>query len=270
MRRRQIRSALDAGQHYHYFHPVFRFFYRTTAAFACLAASLASSSTSLLAGEGYVTAGIGGGLKTLNSYQAIIYAPFGKLSESGLILRGWTRSFRFAYQTDLPAASNVTISAMGLSVEGEAGWQFTLDQLRIAVFGGIVWRQHMLLPDDPGSTLDQSRIGFSATIDGEYKFSDDYGIMANASFLQGFDQFWVQAKPYRNINFGGNWKFGLDVSSAGGADYNNSRVGVFASDYEFSFWSGKRMFLGAEAGVKFSLKDKQTTPYAGINVGYLF
>ena len=243
---------------------------RTKFAFALLPVSLLTFPQNLQAGEGYITAGIGGGLKTLNSYQAIIYAPFGSLSDNGLILRDWTKAFRFGYQTDLPAASNVSISAMGLSLEGEIGWRFNFNQSSLAVYGGIVWRQHKLLPDDPGSTLDKDRIGFSATLDGEYKFSPDYAIMANASYLQGFDQFWVQAKPYKNMKLGGNWKFGLDISSAGGRDYNNSRIGIFASDYEFSFWSGKRMFLGAEAGVKFSLKDKETTPYAGINIGYLF
>jgi len=234
---------------------------------SCLIIALVAPSN-LQAGQVYLTAGIGGGLKTLNSYQAIIYAPFGTLSDSGLILRGWNKAFRFAYQTDLPAANDITITATGLSMEGEAGWQFSFDQIRIAVFGGIVWRKYSLNPDDPGSTLGKARIGFSATVDGEYKFTPDYGVMANASYLQGFDQYWIQAKPYMKVADG--WKIGLDASSAGGSNYNNTRIGVFASDYELSFWAGKRIFLGGEAGVKFSFKDNKTTPYIGVNIGYLF
>ncbi len=264
MNRELVLLAHQAGRQNHVLLP----FYRSMIAIGCLIAPLVTVPTSLIAGETYITAGVSSGPKTLNSYQAIIYAPFGSLSESGLILRGWSKSFGFSYQTDLPGADNAQIKALGLSVEGEAGWQFAFDQARMAVYGGVVWRKYSLTPADPGSTLDKSRIGFSATIDGEYKFSNDYGIMANASYLQGFNQFWVQAKPY--VKVGNGWKIGLDAASAGGKDYNNSRIGLFASDYELTFWAGKRIFLGGEAGVQFSFKDNKTTPYAGINIGYLF
>ncbi len=260
MHRQQNRPACKTGPPNFHFLPCCRP--------VMVVAFLLATPTPLLADQGYITAGIGGGLKTLNSYQGVIYAPFGSLSESGLILRGWTKAFRFAYQTDLPTASNVTISAMGLSIEGEAGWQFAFDQTRIAVFGGLVWRKYTLSPNDPGSNINKSRLSFSASVDGEYKFTPDYGIMANASFLQGFNQYWAQAKPYMKV--ADSWKIGLDTSSAGGKDYNNSRIGLFASDYEFSLWPASRLFLGGEAGVKFSFKDNKTTPYAGINVGYLF
>ncbi|HFC04350.1 MAG TPA: cellulose biosynthesis protein BcsS [Rhizobiales bacterium] len=222
-----------------------------------------------LAGQGYVIAGFGGGPKALNSYQGVIYAPFGSLSETGLILRGWNKAFRFSYKTDLgPTARNVPILALGLSVEGEIGWQQKFDHGRIAGYGGIVWRDHYLAPADPGSDLTKARIGFSATLDGEYTFSPDYGVLANASFLVGFNQYWVQAKPYMKV--GDGWKIGLDAASAGGKTYNNTRFGLFVSDFEFSLWSKKRMFLGAEAGGQFSVKDNLFSPYVGVNVGYLF
>ncbi len=232
-------------------------------------ATLYTATSPLMAGQGYITAGFAGGPKALNSYQGIIYAPFGNLSETGLVLRTWNKAFRFSYKTDLgPTALNVPITALGLSLEGEAGWQFANDQGRIALYGGIVWRDHFLTPDDSRSSLSKSRIGFSATLDGEYKLSADYGVMANASFLQGFNQYWVQSRPYMKV--GDGWKVGLDAASSGGKDYNNTRLGIFASDFEYSFWSKKRMFFGAEAGIQFSLKDNRFTPYAGLNMGYLF
>ena len=228
-------------------------------------------------GQGYILAGFSTSdfksPKALNSYQGIIYAPFGNLSETGLILRAWNKAYHFTYETDLSRnARNIEISVLGLSVEGEVGWQIANDLGRIALYGGMVWRDHTLTPNDPGSDLNKSRIGFSATIDGEYKYSNDYGIIANASYLQGFNQYWVQAKPY--IKFGDGWKIGLDATNFGGKDYHLARTGVFLSDFEFSLWpknwSKKRLFLGAEAGVQLSFKDKQLNSYAGLNIGYLF
>ena len=229
---------------------------------------LTTTPASLGAGQGYITAGVGGGQKTLDSYQAIIYAPFSNLSETGLILRGWSKAYKFSYDTSLPTANNITISALGLGLEAEAGWQFSFDQARIALYGGLVWRKHTLSPADPGSHLGKSRIGFSTTFDGQYDFSSNYGILANASFLHGFNQYWAQVKPF--VKVGDGWKAGLETSSAGGKDYNNSRFGLFASDYELTFWAGKRIFLGGQAGIQFSFKENRVTPYAGIHLGYLF
>jgi len=230
-----------------------------------------------LPGQGYILAGFSTSdfksPKALNSYQGIIYAPFGNLSQTGLILRAWNKAYRFTYETDLSRnARNTEISVLGLSVEGEVGWQIANDLGRIALYDGLVWRDHTLSPNDPGSNLNKSRIGFSASVDGEYKYSNDYGIMANASYLEGFNQYWVQAKPY--MKFGDGWKIGLDAASFGGKNYRLARTGLFVSDFEFSLWpkswSKKRLYLGAEAGVQFSFRDKQLNPYAGLNVGYLF
>lgn len=227
-----------------------------------------NSKESHSSGQGYITAGIAGGPTALNSYQAIIYAPFGSLSDTGLILRAWNKAFRFSYKTDLPTANDVTINALGLSVEGEVGWQYAGEHGRVALYGGIVWRDHFLTPNDPGANLSKSRFGVSVTLDGEYKIAPDYGIMANASFLQGYNQYWTQIKPYMMV--GDGRKIGLDLASAGGKSYNITQIGLFASDFEYSFWPGKRMFWGARAGVRLSLKKAKPAPYAGINMGYLF
>lgn len=228
----------------------------------------------IIPGQGYLLSGFATSdfksPKALNSYQGIIYAPFGSLSETGLILRAWNKAYRFTYKTDLSRnARNIEISALGLSLEGEVGWQFANQQGRIALYGGIVWRDHKLTPNDSSSSLEKSRIGFSGTLDGEYKYSDQFGIMANASYLEGFDQYWTQIKPY--VKFSDTWKIGFDGASFGGKDYHLGRAGVFVSDFEFSLWPlNQPMFLGAEVGVQFSFKDKQFNPYAGLSVGYLF
>lgn len=221
------------------------------------------------AGQGYILSGIGGGGKdTFDAYQGIIYAPFGSLSETGLIVRGWSKAFRFTYNTSLPGIPSAQISALGMSLEAEAGWQYAKGPLRVAAFAGLVWRDHFLTPNDPGSNLSKSRFGFSATIDGQYKLTDNFGIMANGSFLQGFNQYWAEMKPYYQMQ--GGWKVGADFAGFGGKGYNTTRAGIFFSDYEFSLWSKKRLFLGGQAGAQFSFENNRVAPYIGLNAGYLF
>jgi hypothetical protein len=230
-------------------------------------------STPAQAAQIYTLSGVGGGLKSLESYQGIIYSPTGGLSESGPILRLWNKAFRFTYRTDLPTARNVTISALGLSFEGEAGWQFVGKPGRIAFYGGIVWRDHFLTPSDPGANLTKARLGFSATLDGAYTISDDFSIMANASFLQGFNQYWIQIKPYTPMRRSGQsnqWKLGLDMAGFGGKNYHTVRFGLFTSDFEFALWKNKKVYLGVQAGVQYAIKAKAISPYAGLNAGFLF
>ena len=220
------------------------------------------------AGQGYALIGIGGGPKALNSYQGLIYAPMSGLSQTGPILRFWNKAYRFSYDTVLPGPTNTTISAIGFHLEAQAGYQFANEIGRIALYGGVVWSDHILTPRDPGSNLTKSRIGFSATLDGEYKFSSNLGIMANASYLQGFGQYWAQVKPYYKAP--SNWKIGPDIALFGGKNYKTTRIGLFASDYQLKLWSNKKIFLGADIGVQFSMKGKNFTPYIGINSGFLF
>ena len=225
-------------------------------------------STPAQADQGYIIVGIGGGPKALNSYQGIIYAPMAGLSDTGPILRLWNKAYRFSYDTTLPGPTNATIDAIGFSVEAQAGWQYANKTTRIALYGGIVWQDHILTPSDPGSNLTKSRIGFSATFDGEYKLTNSLGIMANGQFVQGFNQYWAQLKPYYKMP--ANWKIGPDIALFGGKGYRTTRIGIFTSDYKLNLWSNKQIYLGADAGVQFSLKGKNFTPYIGINSGFLF
>ena len=221
------------------------------------------------AGQGYITAGMGGGPKALNSYQGIIYAPFGTFSEDGLILRAWNKAFRFSYETSMQRVMNVPIAAIGMSIEAEVGWQHLYPNGRVGIFGGVVWRDHILTPDDPNSILSKSRIGASITLEAQHTLSSDYGVMGSANYIQNHDQYWANFRPYKTIS--NAWKLGLDTAVLGGKDYNYIELGLFASDYEFSFWTKKRMFIGGQAGIQFSTTSKkETTPYVGLHIGYLF
>jgi hypothetical protein len=142
-----------------------------------------------IAGEGFAISGIGGGLHSFYSYQGVIYAPLGTLSESGPLVRGWAKSFSFTYETELPTDPEASIDALGYGVEGEVGWQLAGEFGRIAAFAGAAWRDHELDPPDPGSDLEDARIALALTVDGEWKADETWGVMANAHYLTGFDQY---------------------------------------------------------------------------------
>ena len=225
----------------------------------------------VMAGQGYVMAGIGGGPDALDSWQGVLYTPLGSLSQSGPVVRVFNKAYRFSYKTTLPPGVRATVSATGFSVEAEAGWQFADKELgRVGLFAGIVWRDHILKPNDPGSNLDRARFGFSAGFDGETRFGDEFGVMANASYVTGFEQYWAQARPY--VDLGNGWKAGPEIAVFGGKGYDIGRAGVFTTGYEVNLGSWGRVFLGGEAGVRFSLRavGKNIAPYGGVNIGYLF
>jgi hypothetical protein len=220
------------------------------------------------AGEGYALTGLGGSTDGLHGYAGVIYAPGHSLSDTGFLLRGWAKSFAFTYETDLPDKPDARIEALGYGVQAEAGWQIAGRWGRAALLPGIAWRDYKLDPSDPGSRLETDRIGLSLAADGEWRLSDRFGIMANASYLTGFDDYWAQARPF--VHLGSGWKIGLDFAGYGGPDYAKMRAGLFTSGYELPVKAFGRLFLGAEAGVQSDVDGKRVVPFAGINIGLLF
>ena len=209
---------------------------------------------------------LGGEDDGLHGFAGLIYAPAHTLSDTGLLLRGWAKAFQFTYDSDLPGRPRIT--ALGYGVQLEAGWQIAGPWGRAALLPGIAWRDHELSPPDPGSRLEDDRFGASLTADGEWRLSDRFGVMANATYVTGFDDYWVQARPF--VHLGGGWKAGLDLAGFGGEDYDKMRAGVFTSGYELPVKAFGRLFLGAAAGVQSDRDGTRLAPFAGVNVGLLF
>jgi len=233
------------------------------------------------AGQGYALIGGGGGMggvmggalggedDGLHGYAGVIYAPAHMLSDSGLLLRGWAKSFGFSYLADLPGAPDTRIEALGYGGQVEAGWQIAGPRWRVALVPGIAWRDYSLKPSDPGSDLDGDRFGISLAADGEWRFGERFGIMANGSYVTVFEDYWVQSRPF--VHLGHGWKMGLDFAGWGGPDYGRMRAGLFTSGYELPVRAfGRRMFLGADAGVESDQDGKRVAPFGGINIGLLF
>jgi hypothetical protein len=237
-------------------------------AVALVAWLLGSGTHHAWGGEGYALTGLGGSRDGLHGYGGLIYAPHGSLSETGLLSRAWAKSFEFTYRRDLPDSPGTRINAFGYGFQVDAGWQIAGPWGRAGLFPGIAWRAHELKPPDPGSRLNKARFGLSVSADGEWRFSDRFGIMANASYLTEFDDYWAQARPY--LHLGDGWKIGLDVAGYGGPDYARVRAGAFTSGYELPLKAFGRLFVGAEAGVQSDIDTRRLSPFAGMNIGLLF
>lgn len=242
-----------------------------------LCAGLAGAPGEAGAGEGFALVGgggalggvLGGGDDGLHGYAGVIYAPAHSLSDTGVLLRGWAKAFEYSYRTDLPDRPGARIGVLAYGAQVEAGWQIAGPRGRVALLPGIAWRDYRLDPADPDSRLKADRIGPSIAADAEWRFNDRFGIMGNASYLIGFDEYWVQSRPF--VHFGHGWKAGLDFAGWGGPDYDRLRAGVFTSGYELPLKPfGRRAFLGAEAGVQSDRGGKRLAPFAGMSVGVLF
>lgn len=220
------------------------------------------------AGEGFSITGGGGSVEGFDTFQGVIYTPWSTLGGDGFQVRGWVKSYLFQYETSLPNDPHARIDAMGYGAQAEIGWQFTGDWGRLAGFVGPAWRDHELKPDDPGSSLGRSRLGAALTLDGEWRASGGFGVMANGSYVTGVDQYWVQVKPF--LDLGDGFKAGLSLAAFGGPDYEKARAGLFASGYELRFIRWRRTFIGGELGVQSDFSGRGVTPYVGIHSGFLF
>lgn len=233
-----------------------------------LAASVAGFAHEASGGQLYALTGTGGGPEALYSYKGLIYSPLGDLGDSGPIIRFWAKTFSFSYRTSFPGNPSVKIKTRGLSFEGEAGWQHAFRDGRIAAYAGIAWRDHFLSIPDPRTDLTNARIVFSGTVDGEWRFNKDFGVMANGQFVSGFNQYWAQIKPFMRIKR--DWKVGPDLSINGGKEYRHLNFGAFVSDIKIKVWKLRPFYAGARAGVQWSMKTSKFSPYFGVHSGVLF
>lgn len=240
---------------------------RFGAAVFALLISLSGGAGPIMA-DAYFTSGVSGGPSSLNGYTGLIWTPFNGLGEDGAMIRAWSKAVAFSYRTDLPAKPAQRIDVSGVSLEAEAGWQWHLFGVRLALLAGAVWRDHRLSPPDPGSSLAGSKFGWSASFDADYPVWDTLGIMANASYVGPIDQYWIEGRPY--YQFEGGMRVGPNFAVAGGDDYLKARAGLFVTGYEWRFGEGRRLFFGGEAGAEFDFEDGDLAPFVGVHIGFFY
>jgi hypothetical protein len=216
----------------------------------------------------YVVSGASGGPSSLYAFAGALWTPFGRLDEPGPLIRGWSKVSLFSYHTDLPGDPDQRIDVAGAGIEAEGGWQWVLLGARLALLGGVAWRDYELSPPDPGSSLQGSAVGWSLAFDGDLPIWDRLGVMANGRYAFMLDEYWAEARPY--YRFDGGLRTGATLAVAGGEDYLKLRAGAFITGYEFRFGQGRRFFVGGKAGAEIDLDDGDIAPFLGLHLGFFY
>lgn len=238
---------------------------RLFATLCVLAASLpVLGSSPSRADGGYLSLGFGGGPEDIWSWQALTWAPFTPIDDSGLLVRAAIRSETKTYTTELPGRTDVRIWAQGIGADAELGWQWVEDWGSVSAFAGLVWRDYLLSPVDPNSTLATNDFGAKVSLQGHYNAFDNMGVFGYSEYLTGFETWFVEAKPYYELDNG--IKIGTEFSISGGPDYLHTRTGIFLSGYELNVpWVGL-FWVGASAGALIDADTAEISPYAGLNL----
>jgi hypothetical protein len=93
--------------------------------------------------------------------------------------------------------------------------------------------------------------------------SETWGVFGYGEYLAGFEEWFVEAKPYYQLDNG--LKLGPELSLSGGEDYLHARAGIFATGYELNVpWVGK-FWVGGSAGALIHTDDAEISPYASLN-----
>ena len=128
----------------------------------------------------------------------------------------------------------------------------------------LVWRDYLLSPVDPNSTLATNDFGAKVSLQGHYNAFDNMGVFGYSEYLTGFETWFVEAKPYYELDNG--IKIGTEFSISGGPDYLHTRTGIFLSGYELNVpWVGL-FWVGASAGALIDADTAEISPYAGLNL----
>lgn len=216
-----------------------------------------------------IAIGGGGGGGTIHGYTGVIIPLSGDIDGEGYIVRGWAKIFNFDYRTTIAGIAGTKVDAIGYSVVGEFGYQWSFaGRDRIALYGGIRYRDVTLSPGDPGSDLEDGEVGASATLDGRWRIAGQFAVLANASFTAGFDEYWLQLKPH--IVLAGGIRLGPDLVVQGGDNYRYLRFGAFVSDLTVRLPSFGRFFLSIEAGLQHDDLEGDDDLYGGIHSAFFF
>lgn len=220
-----------------------------------------------LAASKWMMGGIGAsGIDSYHAYYGMAYAPLGQLHETGPLLRGWAKSYYFSYSTELAPYWRDKVMVTGYGVEAEAGWQQAGKSWRAAAFAGVAWRHFHFMPHDANNPLLNRSFGAKFAVDGDFDVTPKLKISANAKYITGFDESWIQAKVSRPFDFG--FSLGLTAASNRGKNYNNARFGSLLSGYKMHVPVIGELYLSGEVGAEWDLRARKVGPYASVHWGF--
>ena len=222
------------------------------------------ASTPAVAGDMYLSIGLGGGPDDAWNWQTLTWTPFTAASETGLIVRGSLKAEAKTYVTDIPDRNDARIWVSGIGLDGELGWQVAGDWGSAAVLAGVAWRDYTLSPFDPNSKLGPNQLRARATAQGHLVGGDDWGGFWYADYVSGVNEWFAEARPYYQLENG--LKVGPEFSLSGGDDYLHARAGIYVLGWEFDLpWVG-RFWAGGSAGALWDTDGTRVEPYGALHL----
>ncbi len=193
-------------------------------------------------------------------YSGLTFAPFGGLGASGLLFRGLIAGGLYDYQS--PVISGGTVNGQSYVGEAMIGYQKFYDTRKFAIYGGVGFQSHELLPADPGNSSTGTKIGIA--IAGEYSTYNNgpFDIGISGSFMSPNSTYWAQARAGLKLK---RWRIGPEISIGGSSGYRALRMGAFVT---FPFRGGNLSLSAGHTEIPDSIVDDGAYLSIGYSKGY--
>lgn len=241
---------------------------RSSSTTACLAWAMAvmrtcvvvfclSATPRALAGEIWVSTGVGGSRESLYSYAGVTLTPMGTLQEAGWRARLWGKGLRFNDGIETSNTASSATEIHGIGADAELGWQFVSPDLRAALYAGGVWRDEAQRGE---------RFGASLALDAQFQMTNRWRILAAGKYTFGFDETWGHVKS--EFRFGENLSAGLLTSTNRGRGYSIVRAGGSLGGFNFDMPLVGRAFISVDAGIEYNATTKNSSPFGALHLGF--
>jgi len=181
------------------------------------------------------------------------------LSEEGFRLRFWGNYLAYEYDQ----TRQIEIDADGVGTEAALGYKWNLDQTRITVYLGGVYRDIDLDPDDPGNSTADKNFGFKSQLEIEHQINSVWSANIIGSYTTNFDSYWSRFRPGYKLNNG--LKIGPEISLLGGEVWDKQKFGAYLNGFKLG-----NIRVGFNAGAERSASESGVDPYAGISFSAIF
>jgi hypothetical protein len=185
-----------------------------------LALALLSPMPALHAADQLVLAGATGAEGNHYNYLGYIQAFGGELDASGFRARAWADTLEYEY--GLATLGKVEADAVGGKLM--VGYQWVGASDTFAVWGGAIYRDTDLTPNDPNNESAADTVDGTLLAEYSHKFGTGASILMAAGGEPGFDSYWTRFFPA--FHFGKSVKVGPDASWMGGESWRKQQMAL--------------------------------------------
>lgn len=173
----------------------------------------------------------------------------------GLVQRYWIDQVSYRYSKDairFKADAPGVEGALGYQASGPSGWW--------GLYGGILYRDTRISPDDPESRSRGGKVRLKFQAEGERLLAQAWRLNGNVSYVTGQAAYWARAR----LLHGTALHAGPELVVHGDRDYRATHLGgvlIVMPDRHFS--------VGLKAGAR-QLRSEPTKPYVGVELLHVF